>query len=447
MPKAKTKFCCQACGYESVGWFGRCPGCGAWNTLAEEVETAPTAARPGGAAKPVLIGMVSADNGRRLQSELAEFDRVLGGGLVPGSLLLLGGDPGVGKSTLLLQYAAGFARRHGKVLYVSGEESPPQVRLRAERLGALADSLYVLGETDLEAILDRAGEVQPSLMVVDSIQTARTGALGSTAGSVGQVKACASELLRLAKETGISIFLIGHITKSGALAGPKILEHMVDTVLYLEGERRHSHRILRAAKNRFGSTDELAMFAMEETGMAEIANPSAVFLADRAVDAPGTIVFPGLEGTQSLLLELQALVAGSGYGTPRRLVTGLDYNRVSLVLAVLERRLELPLANQDVYVSLAGGLRLTEPASDLAVALAVSSSLRAKPIPGDIVAFGEIGLAGEVRPVRAAGRRLAEALRLGFTRAIVPGGERLTAPAGMELIQVRTVEEALKAIV
>ena len=444
--RPKSRFCCQECGYESVGWLGRCPGCGAWNTLVEEVE--PAAGRAGGLthATPQPIGSVPAGHGQRLTTGFAEFDRVLGGGLVPGSLVLLGGDPGVGKSTLLLQYAADFSHRHGKVLYVSGEESPPQIRLRAERLGVLAEGLYVLGETDVESILDQAAREQPVMMVVDSVQTMRGGGLTGSPGSIAQVRACASDFLRLAKETGISIFLVGHITKTGALAGPKVLEHMVDTVLYLEGERRYPYRLLRAEKNRFGSAEELALFAMEEGGLVEVANPSAVFLSDRAAGEPGTIVYPGIEGTQALLLEVQALVAGSGYGTPRRLVTGLDYNRVSLVLAVLERRLGLALGNQDVYVSLAGGLRLTEPAADLAVGLAVASSLRDRALPKDVVAFGEVGLAGEVRPVRAGARRLAEAARLGFARAIVPGGERYTAPAGLELVRVRTVGEALASI-
>lgn len=448
MARVRSRFHCQDCGYESAGWLGRCPGCGAWHTLVEEVEVVPARAeraRPEGGNAPRPIAEIPAGTERRLKSGMPEFDRVLGGGLVPGSLLLLGGDPGVGKSTLLLQHAAEFSRLHGKVLYVSGEESPPQVRLRAERLGALAEGLYVLGETGVEAILAQVEKARPALVVVDSIQTARAEGLTGVPGSVGQVRACAGEFLRLAKETGVTVFLVGHITKTGALAGPKVLEHMVDTVLYLEGERRYPYRLLRAAKNRFGSTDELAMLAMEENGLVEVANPSAVFLADRAVGEPGTIVLPGLEGTQALLLELQALAAGTGYGTPRRLVTGLDYNRVSLVLAVLERRLGLNLANQDVYVSLAGGLRLNETAADLAVALAVASSLGGKIIPAETVAFGEVGLAGEVRPVRAAGRRLAEAARLGFTRAVVPRGEYRGIAPGLELVPVRTVGEALAA--
>ena len=442
------KYSCQECGYESIGWLGRCPGCNAWNSLVEEVEipqvqNKSTATR---GAYPLPIAHIPAEDGKRLTTGLAEFDRVLGGGLVPGSLLLLGGDPGVGKSTLLLQYAADFSRRHGGVLYVSGEESPPQVRLRADRLGALADRLYVLGETDLEAVIEQAGRCKPSVMIVDSIQTMRNAYLASAPGSVGQVRTCAGAFLQLAKETGISIFLVGHITKTGALAGPRVLEHMVDTVLYLEGERSYPYRLLRAAKNRFGSTDELAMFGMEETGLVEVANPSAVFLADRAVGQPGTIVLPGLEGSKALLLEVQALVAGSAYGTPRRLVTGLDYNRVLLVLAVLERRLGLVLGTQDVYLSLAGGLKLTEPAADLAVALAVASSLREQTISGQTVAFGEVGLAGEVRPVRAGGRRLSEAARLGFTHAVVPSGDWRSAPAGLEVTAVRTVGEALALI-
>lgn len=442
------KYSCQECGYESIGWLGRCPGCNAWNSLVEEVEipqvqNKSTATR---GAYPLPIAHIPAEDGKRLTTGLAEFDRVLGGGLVPGSLLLLGGDPGVGKSTLLLQYAADFSRRHGGVLYVSGEESPPQVRLRADRLGALADRLYVLGETDLEAVIEQAGRCKPSVMIVDSIQTMRNASLASAPGSVGQVRTCAGTFLQLAKETGISIFLVGHITKTGALAGPRVLEHMVDTVLYLEGERSYPYRLLRAAKNRFGSTDELAMFGMEETGLVEVANPSAVFLADRAVGQPGTIVLPGLEGSKALLLELQALVAGSAYGMPRRLVTGLDYNRVLLVLAVLERRLGLVLGTQDVYLSLAGGLKLTEPAADLAVALAVASSLREQTISPQTVAFGEVGLAGEVRPVRAGGRRLSEAARLGFTHAVVPSGDWRSAPAGLEVTAVRTVGEALALI-
>ncbi|MGE5597803.1 MAG: DNA repair protein RadA [Bacteroidota bacterium] len=443
--RTKTKYCCMECGYESAGWLGRCPGCGAWNTLQEEVEMPAPREIARNESVPLPIGSIPSGTDQRLTSGLTEFDRVLGGGLVPGSLTLLGGDPGVGKSTLLLQYAAEIARRHGNVLYVSGEESPSQVRLRADRLGAAADGLLVLGETSAEAVAMQTGRLRPVLAVVDSVQTMRAEGLAGVPGSVGQVRACASEMLHLAKETGISIFLVGHITKTGALAGPKVLEHIVDTVLYLEGERRYPYRLLRAAKNRFGSTDELAMFAMEETGLREVANPSVVFLADRAMGQSGTVVYPGLEGTRALLLELQALVAGTGYGTPRRLVSGLDYNRVSLVLAVLERRLGFSLGNQDVYVSLAGGLRLTEPATDLPVALAVVSSLREKPISAQTVVFGEVGLAGEIRPVRAGGRRLAEAVRLGFTRAVMPRGER-GAPPGLEIVGVGTVEEALEAV-
>ncbi|NLG83234.1 MAG: DNA repair protein RadA, partial [Firmicutes bacterium] len=373
-------------------------------------------------------------------------DRVLGGGLVPGSLLLLGGEPGVGKSTLLLQYAADFARRHGKVLYVSGEESPAQLRLRAERLGAISEDLYVSGETAVGAIRAQIETGAPVLAVVDSIQTVRHEGLGGLPGSVAQVQAATGEFLRAAKETGTSIFLVGHLTKSGVLAGPKVLEHMVDTVLYLEGERRYPYRLLKATKNRFGSTEELAVLTMGENGLVEVVNPSAVFLDERAAGEAGTVVYAGMEGTQPLLLELQALVVASGYGTPRRLVTGLDANRVALVLAVLERRCGFSLAAQDVYLSLAGGLRMNEPAADLAVAVAVVAGLRDRVVPEGTAIFGEIGLAGEGRPVRAGDRRVAEAARLGFKRAVVPRGDYRNLPPGFTVIPVRTVKEALGVV-
>lgn len=424
MPRATSRFVCQQCGHESPRWMGRCPECGEWNSLVEEVvapapkrQSARQAAVTG--AQPVRLTEVSVEALPRLSTGIGELDRVLGGGIVPGSLALLGGDPGVGKSTLLTQ-VADILSHEQPVLYVSGEESAHQIKLRAKRLGVTGANLYVLAETNLEAILAHIGSLQPALVIVDSIQTTQTGELESAPGTVAQVRACGVALQRVAKEQGIAIFLVGHVTKEGALAGPKALEHLVDTVLTFEGDPHLNYRILRATKNRFGSTDEVALFEMREQGLVAVQNPSEWLLSERASHSPGSVVTAVMEGTRPLLVEVQALVTHSYLSQPRRQVTGLDYNRVNMVLAVLEKRAGVRLSDKDVFVNAAGGIFVREPAADLAIALAVVSSLKDRPLPPDMVVFGELGLAGEVRSVIHTEQRVREAQRLGFSRVMLP---------------------------
>lgn len=448
MARARIRYFCTSCGYESPRWLGRCPGCREWNSLVEE----PVPSRPAGRAAavegagPVSITRVGNGEEARLGTGLAELDRVLGGGLVPGSLVLLGGEPGIGKSTLLLQLSCHVASGSKRVLYVAGEESTPQVRLRAERLGCVAEGLYLLPETDLERVEGAIVETKPALVVVDSIQTMQWPELPSAPGSVGQVRECAGRLLRLAKTTGTPVVLVGHINKAGALAGPKVLEHCVDAVLYFEGERHHAYRLLRAAKNRFGSTNEIGLFEMTEGGLVEVPNPSEVLLAERPVGVAGSVVVASLEGTRPLLVEVQALVAPAGYGMPRRMATGVDYHRFSLLLAVLEKRVGLPLANQDAYLKVAGGLRVDEPSTDLGIAVAVASSFRDEPSHPRTVVMGEVGLGGEVRAVIRAGDRISEARRLGFTRCILPAANlRQQGNGDLEVVGVDTVAEGIAA--
>lgn len=376
----------------------------------------------------------------------AEFDRVLGGGAVAGSVVLVGGDPGIGKSTLLLQTAERAARAGGRVLYVSAEESVPQIKLRAERLGVASPLLYLLAEVNLEAILQAAGRLQPAMLIVDSIQTVHRGDVPSAPGSVAQVRGCTAALIRLAKDQGVATFIVGHVTKEGALAGPRVLEHLVDTVLAFEGDRHHAYRILRATKNRFGSTNEIGVFEMAGGGLIEVPNPSAAFLSERPEAAPGSAVVCAIEGTRSLLVEVQALTIPTSFGMPRRTAAGVDYNRLLVLLAVLERRGGLQLSGQDVYASVAGGISVEEPAADLGIAAAVASSLRNRPVDPRTVVVGEVGLAGEVRAVPQVEKRLAEAARLGFGRAVVPRIESLKGPAGLELIRVGDLTEALRAL-
>jgi DNA repair protein RadA/Sms len=458
MPRALTRYVCQQCGHSTPRWVGRCPDCGEWNSLVEELKpVAPKSAPASRAAlggrsaqSPVPVTAVPRQEGVRLSARIRELDRVLGGGIVPGSVVLVGGDPGIGKSTLLTQVAYGLASAdegRSPVLYVSGEESPRQIRLRAERLGALADAFLLVGETELDAILGHMQSVEAALVVVDSIQTTFDPQLESAPGTVSQVRHCASMLAQAAREAGTPVFLIGHVTKEGALAGPRVLEHLVDTVLYFEGDRRHSYRILRAVKNRFGSTDEIGLFEMREEGLVEVENASAALLAERTLHASGSAVTAAIEGSRALLVEVQALVARSFLANPRRTTTGLDLNRLNMLLAVLEKRVGLRLGDQDVYVNVAGGLRIVEPAVDLAVALAVASNFREEPVDPELAAFGEIGLGGEVRAVGHADRRLREAGRMGFRRALVPhsGLSRLPKDLGIELIGVRTVLDAMKA--
>lgn len=449
MARARTVHVCQQCGAQSPRWAGRCPACSAWNSLVETLETPAVRQRaraPGGgrAAAQQLVALATRREDR-LVLGMPELARVLGGGIVPGSLVLLGGDPGIGKSTLLLQVANLLAQEHGVVLYVSGEESAQQVRLRGERLGALSERLYILPETDLAVVLDEAERLAPIALVVDSIQTVYVSELESSAGSVGQLRECTLRLMQFAKEHGVATFLIGHVTKEGAIAGPRVLEHMVDAVLYLEGERFHSYRLLRGVKNRFGSTNEIGVFEMADVGLREVPNPSAVFLGERDESAPGSSVVVTLEGTRPLLVEVQALTAPTAFGgLPRRTANGVDLNRLHMLIGVLAKRVRLPLGNQDVYVNVVGGLRIGEPAADLGIAVALASSLHDKPVARGTVLVGEIGLGGELRSVSQLDRRLAEAARLGFTRAIAARAPRVPG-RGLEVESVATVQEALSA--
>jgi DNA repair protein RadA/Sms len=454
--RSRTVYVCQACGGQTPRWLGRCPECDSWNTLVETIEApspavaAATGQRSWGVATatPTPLAKLSPQTGGRRPVAMAEFNRVLGGGVVPGSVVLLGGDPGIGKSTILLLVSADLAQ-HGPVLYVSGEESPEQLKMRADRLGLAGEQLYVLGETRLEEILAQAEALKPTLIVVDSIQTTAVDGVASPAGSIAQVRECAMALLRFAKASRVPVFLVGHVTKEGAIAGPQVLAHIVDAVLYLEGERFHSYRILRGVKNRFGSTDEIGVFEMRDDGMAEVPNPSEVFLAERAQNADGSTVAVTLEGTRPLLVEVQALTATSSLGLPRRTANGIDNNRLQLLTAVLQKRVGLPLGNQDIFVNVVGGLRVTEPAIDLAVATAIASSFRDLPAPVDLAIVGEIGLNGELRRVSHLERRLTEAAKLGFRRCLVPrsvAGNRSARQLGVELVGAATLNEALRAI-
>ncbi len=447
MAKAKTKFVCQQCGYESPGWLGRCPDCKGWNTLTEEIKIEKRGRLPveGPLTEPQPISEISAEEAERLPTGLGELDRILGGGIVPGSVILIGGDPGIGKSTLLLQVSYQLSLKEHPVLYVSGEESAGQTRLRARRLGASSSQLFLVCEINLEVIENHISKLSPKVVVVDSIQTVYRSDIPSAPGSISQVRESASSLIHLAKREGISIFLVGHVTKEGAIAGPRVLEHMVDTVLYFEGEVQTNLRILRAVKNRFGSTNEIGIFEMGEEGLKEVANPSELFLAERPLNVSGSMVVPCLEGSRPLLVELQALVSPGSFSMPRRLVSGVDYNRACLLFAILEKRGGLRLQNQDIFVSLAGGLSLREPALDLGMAIAVASSFRDISTPPKMVSIGEVGLAGEVRAVSRPSLRIGEAARLGFTECLI-GRSNLRALKqnnNIKCIGVGTVAEAL----
>lgn len=463
MPKLTTRYTCQACGFQSPRWMGRCPECGAFSTFSEEkVVPAPKAgggaARAGGgggttmwSTRPQALSQIEAQRVERLSTGMPELDRVLGGGVVPGSLVLIGGDPGIGKSTLLIEAAVRLAQRHGSGLYISGEESVAQVGLRARRLGLASDELFLAAETDLLAIESYLREHKPTIAVVDSVQTVQHPGLESAPGTLTQVREAATLLQRVAKEHNVPIFLVGHVTKEGSLAGPRALEHIVDTVLQLEGDEHTAFRVLRAIKNRFGSTNELGVFEMTEGGMESVENPSQLFLSQRMEDgafaAPGSAVAAVVEGARPLLVEVQALCAPSYFAAPRRVVTGADYNRVLVVLAVIEKRLGLRLGDMDVYINVAGGVRVSEPALDLAIALAVVSSLRDTGLPRALCAFGEIGLAGEVRAVGHAERRAGEAARLGFADCCLPlpGLNRLRDLKGdLNLHGVKTLQEAVE---
>jgi DNA repair protein RadA/Sms len=431
--KTRSVFFCNACGFESTRWLGRCPQCEAWNSFDERPiavparAKAPAAVRPGGAILAVPLDRIDAASIARIRSGMREFDAVLGGGIVPGSLTLIGGPPGAGKSTLLLQIAARLCA-HGRVVYVCGEESAAQVKLRAERLGVDAP-LLVHAETNLRSVLDELERERPIAMIVDSIQTVWLPDAESYAGSVTQIRDCTQALMEYAKRTGCATFIVGHVTKDGAIAGPRLLEHLVDTVLYFEGETSGEYRILRAYKNRFGSIDEICVFAMHDRGLEEVANPSELFLAGRTERPSGSVVVASIVGSRPVLIEVQALVGESSYGTPRRLANNLDQGRLAMILAVLERRVGMHLGSHDVYASVAGGLRVNEPAADLGIALAIASSFRDRPLPPDAVAFGELGLSGELRQVHAHERRAAEARKLGYSTLYSPGAYRDVASA------------------
>jgi DNA repair protein RadA/Sms len=446
MLKQKTVYTCQQCGFQSPKWLGKCPDCAQWNSLTEEVQVVSRPARrnaaPGG--QPQLLAEVAVTEEDRIRCGIGELDRVLGGGVVPGSFTLIGGDPGIGKSTLLLQAVARLATS-GKALYVTAEESTRQIKLRADRLGVRAAQLYLLAETSLETVFERVRELKPAFLVVDSIQTVFTGTLESAPGSVSQVRECAGQLMHLAKGEGIPTFIVGHVTKDGSIAGPRMLEHTVDTVLYFEGDPGHPYRILRAVKNRYGSTNEIGVFEMKEIGLQEVPNPSELFLAERPEGAAGSAVVPSLEGSRPILVELQALVSGASIGTPRRTTMGIDHNRVSLLVAVLEKKVGLSLLAQDIFLNVAGGVRLDEPAVDLGVVAALASSHLNRPIPPRTILFGEVGLAGEVRAVSRPELRVKEAARLGFDRCLLPAGnlKNLEVPTGMTLVGVRSAADVL----
>lgn len=448
MPKLHTKYICQQCGGQYPSEYGRCPGCSAWNSLVETIDR-PASNRNGSMRAdlnltPVPLHAVENVEHRRMRLALGEFNRVLGGGIVPGSVVLLGGEPGIGKSTLLLQVSNQVADTFGKVLYVTGEESAQQVKLRADRLGDVSSELYILADTDVDTIAEHAIRMRPSLLVVDSIQTTRSAELDSASGSVGQIRESTARLTRLAKGEGTATFLVGHVTKEGSIAGPKVLEHMVDTVLYLEGDQFHAYRLLRGVKNRFGATNEVGVFDMQERGLAEVPNPSALFLSERESHTAGSVVTVTLEGSRPLLVELQALVTPTHFGLPRRTTTGIDLNRLVLLTAVLSKRANMSLGSQDIFVNVVGGMRLTEPASDLAACLAIVSGLLDIPVH-DFAAIGEVGLGGEVRSVNHVRQRVSEASKLGFERCIVPKRNLrdLEDSARMPAIGVSSVDEAI----
>ncbi|MEK6672085.1 MAG: DNA repair protein RadA [Nitrospirota bacterium] len=452
MSKIKTFYQCQACGYTSPKWLGKCPDCDAWNTLVEEKSSPkPLQTRgynPTGRSRPQPLSAISGGKEKRMSTGINELDRVLGGGVVEGSVVLVGGDPGIGKSTLLIQAASNLSRETGKVLYVSGEESPEQIKLRAERLSIDSASIILLSETNLEGIINITSEVLPRIMVVDSIQTMFTEELASAPGSVGQVRECAARLMSFAKQSGIPLFIIGHVTKEGAIAGPRVLEHIVDTVLYFEGDRGHAFRVLRTVKNRFGPTNEIGVFEMTDSGLIGIENPSELFLSERPQNAAGSTVVSCIEGTRPILIELQALVSPTTFGMPRRTCIGVDFNRVNLLVAVLEKIAGMHLGGMDVFVNVVGGIKINEPAVDLGIIGAVASSFREVPVNAKTLVFGEVGLSGEIRAVSQIDARLKEASKIGFKKAILPmtNAARLKDTYGIEIKGVKNVDEFIEAV-
>ncbi len=454
MPKTTSRFVCQNCGRQSPRYMGRCPSCGEFNTMVEEVmQTGKASARGGSdrgrislpATRPQRLGDITMEEMRRYYVPIGEFNRVLGGGLVPGSIILLGGEPGVGKSTITMQLSTVLSNSIGRVLYVSGEESTRQIKMRADRMGLEAKDLFLLTETNLADIMEHVHQVDPTVLIIDSIQTIYTEESESSPGSVSQVRECASRLQMLAKTTGTCVIMIGHVTKEGAIAGPRVLEHIVDTVLYLEGDAFQAYRLLRSVKNRFGATSEVGVFEMSAGGMIEVPNPSEVFLAERVLNAPGTAIAITMEGTRPLLVEIQALTSPTSFGNPRRTPNGVDINRLLLISAVLTKRFGLKLHEHDIFVNVIGGMKIDEPASDLAMAAAMASSYYEKPLPADMAFVGEIGLSGELRAVSQLSARLHECAKMGFKRAMIPKLKKplADAPDGLKLVEVRNVGEAL----
>ena len=453
--KKSTKiiYCCQTCGYQTPKWMGKCPDCGTWDSIVEERSAARSFRDAHHSLKneqstPVAIDSIELETENRLLTDIREFDRVLGGGLVPGTLVLIGGDPGIGKSTLMLQALYGLANQGHKVLYVSGEESNQQIRLRSQRLDTVASQLMVVSEVEIDAILGMVQATPPQVLVIDSIQTMYNAELTSAPGSVSQVRESTVRLMMMAKKTGIPTLLVGHVTKDGAIAGPKLLEHMVDTVLYFEGDRNHIFRILRAVKNRFGSTNEIGVFEMKDQGLDEVVNPSAVFLSERPANAPGSAVTASMEGTRPILVELQALASSTSFGTPRRTILGLDPNRVALLAAVMEKQLGMHLMGHDIFMNVAGGVKVIEPAVDMAIVSAIASSFLDKPVPDGTVVLGEVGLTGEVRAIGQVDIRLAEIKKMGFKRCLVPDSnlKRILDINGIEVAGIKTVPEAIEKL-
>lgn len=450
MAKKRSSFVCRECGYESAKWMGKCPSCNQWNTLDEEVVIKTNSKHSGlgqdSSQAPERITAIETKEESRMKTGMPELNRVLGGGIVPGSLVLIGGDPGIGKSTLLLQVSDQIAKEGNVVLYISGEESIRQTKLRADRLDVNSDDLYILAETNLEIISAQIQKLKPSLVIIDSIQTVFKSEVTSAPGSVTQVRESTGELMRIAKTNDIPIFIVGHVTKDGSIAGPRMLEHMVDAVLYFEGDRHNTYRILRGVKNRFGSTNEMGIFEMVDKGLREVLNPSEIFLEERSQGAPGSTIVASMEGTRPVLVEIQSLISPTSFGQARRMATGIDHNRVPLLMAVLEKRVGLLMQNQDAYVKVAGGIKLDEPAIDLAVSVSIASSFKGQICRPDDVLIGEVGLTGEIRRVSRMDQRLNEAAKLGFKRAIIPlrNLEGLEAPKSLEVIGVDTIQEALK---
>ncbi len=448
--KKKTVFFCQNCGYESAKWLGQCPACHEWNTFVEEALTAPSSSVSGKRLdtniKPSTLDEITTADESRLTTHMEEFDRVLGGGIVKGSLVLIGGDPGIGKSTLLLELTRNLCSDHVKMLYISGEESLSQIKMRAERIGSFTSDLSILCETDLDTISAVIDRTRPSLVIIDSIQTMYSEAVGSAPGSVSQVRESTNVLMHIAKTMGITVFVVGHVTKEGNVAGPRVLEHMVDTVLYLEGDRYASYRVLRGVKNRFGSTNEIGVFEMKGAGLVEVKNPSEYMLAGRPEGASGSVVACSMEGTRPILIEIQALVTRSNFGMPRRTAVGCDYNRVNLLMAVLEKRLGLKLSDYDAYVNVTGGMRMNEPAVDLGIVMAIVSSYKDTPIDDHIICFGEVGLSGEVRSVTNAEQRVREAAKLGFNKCILPKSSirGMTKVEGVQYYGIDFVSDVVK---